>query len=187
MTTLQSSVFADPPLTGGKGSRALAAAAGNVTNSRLADSLNLSVSAAGLDDLTMSESKGDQLKAAFLLFCKRSMGQSVSIVAELFPASDGAAASTAAVVDSALDRLVANMSQDLIEDFPASDPRWMESAEGVASASSGALSSVGTSTSLLILHQLRDKQTAHDFYINFLKEVGLWDRVSETSHFFSKL
>ena len=185
MTTLQSSVFADPPLTGGKGSRALAAAAGNVTNSRLADSLNLSVSAAGLDDLTMSESKGDQLKAAFLLFCKRSMGQSVSIVAELFPASDGA--TVAAVVDSALDRLVANMSQDLIEDFPASDPRWMESAEGVASASSGALSSVGTSTSLLILHQLRDKQTAHDFYINFLKEVGLWDRVSETSHFFSKL
>ena len=52
----------------------------------------------------------------------------------------------------------------------------MESAEGVAAASS-ALSSVGTSTSLLILHQLRDKQTAHDFYINFLKDVGLWDRV----------
>ena len=31
-------------------------------SSRLADSLNLSVSAAGLEDLTMSESKGDQLK-----------------------------------------------------------------------------------------------------------------------------
>ena len=168
---MQSSVFADTPVTGGKGSRALAAAAGNVTNSRLADSLNLSVSAAGLEDLTMSESKGDQLKAAFLLFCKRNMSQSVSIVADLFPASD--AASTAAnTVDSSLDRLVANMSQDLIEDFPASDPRWMESAEGGSSASS-----VGTSTSLLILHQLRDKQTAHDFYINFLKEVGLWDRV----------
>ena len=171
MKYLQSSVFADTPVTGGKGSRALAAAVGNVTNSRLADSLNLSVSAAGLEDLTMSESKGDQLKAAFLLFCKRNMSQSVSIVADLFPASD--TASTAAnTVDSALDRLVANMSQDLIEDFPASDPRWMESAEGGSSSSS-----VGTSTSLLILHQLRDKQTAHDFYINFLKEVGLWDRV----------
>ena len=174
MTTFQSSVFADTPVTGGKGSRALAAAAGNVTNSRLADSLNLSVSAAGLEDLTMSESKGDQLKAAFLLFCKRNMGQSVSIVAELFPASDAAPSSSSAhPVDSALDRLVANMSQDLIEDFPASDPRWMESAEGGSSSTS-----VGTSTSLLILHQLRDKQTAHDFYVNFLKEVGLWDRVS---------
>ena len=187
MTTFQSSVFADTPVTGGKGSRALAAAAGNVTNSRLADSLNLSVSAAGLEDLTMSESKGDQLKAAFLLFCKRNMGQSVSIVAELFPASDAASTSASATaVDSALDRLVANMSQDLIEDFPASDPRWMESAEGVA-ASSSSVSSVGTSTSLLILHQLRDKQTAHDFYINFLKEVGLWDRVSETSQLYYEL
>ena len=37
---------------------------------RLSESLNLSVSQAGLDNLTMSESKKDQLKAAFLLFCK---------------------------------------------------------------------------------------------------------------------
>ncbi len=36
--------------------------------------LNLSVvSQSGLDNLTMSESKSDQLKAAFLLFCKRNM------------------------------------------------------------------------------------------------------------------
>ena len=173
----QSSLFPDTPVAGGKGGRSLAAATA-ASNSRLADSLNLSVSAAGLEDLTMSESKGDQLKAAFLLFCKRNMGQSVAIVAELFPAS--AAAGASAAVDSSLDRLVASMSQDLIEDFPASDPRWMESAEGVAAASSS-LSSVGTSTSLLILHQLRDKQTAHDFYINFLKEVGLWDRLSSVT------
>ena len=172
-------MVADTSVAGGKGSRALAATASvGVTNSsRLADSLNLSVSAAGLEDLTMSESKGDQLKAAFLLFCKRNMTQSVSIVAELFPASSS---SSASAVDSALDRLVAAMSQDLIEDFPASDPRWMESAEGGSSSTS-----VGTSTSLLILHQLRDKQTAHDFYVNFLKEVGLWDRVRRPFDSFS--
>ena len=39
--------------------------------SKLSESLNLSVSQAGLENLTMSESKKDQLKAAFLLFCKR--------------------------------------------------------------------------------------------------------------------
>ena len=39
----------------------------------------------GLDNLTMSESKTDQLKAAFLLFCKRSTGQAQSIVEDLFP------------------------------------------------------------------------------------------------------
>ena len=42
---------------------------------KLSESLNLSVSQAGLDNLTMSESKKDQLKAAFLLFCKREFNQ----------------------------------------------------------------------------------------------------------------
>ena len=31
--------------------------------------------------------------------------------------------------------------------------------------------------SLLILHQLEDKQMALEVYISFLKEVGLWQRV----------
>ncbi len=34
-----------------------------------------------------------------------------------------------------------------------------------------------TTTSLLILHQLEDKQMALDCYFGFLKEVGLWNRV----------
>ena len=42
---------------------------------RLSESLNCSVSAKGLQDLTMSESLTDQLKAAFLQYCKRSHGQ----------------------------------------------------------------------------------------------------------------
>ena len=36
---------------------------------RFTESLNMSVSQAGLENLTMSESKKDQLKAAFLLYC----------------------------------------------------------------------------------------------------------------------
>jgi hypothetical protein len=38
---------------------------------RLSESLNMSISQAGLENLTMSESKKDQLKAAFLLFCRK--------------------------------------------------------------------------------------------------------------------
>ena len=90
--------------------------------SRLCDSLNVSVSAAGLENLTMSESLTDQLKAAFLQFCKRSNAQAQAIVEELFPQDD-----TAELVDSTLDRLVVGLSKDLIDDFPASDPRWVES------------------------------------------------------------
>ncbi len=74
--------------------------------------------------------------------------------------------------DSALDRLVVSMSADLIDDFPASDPRWLKTVPA-AEASGG----VGSTMSLLILHQLEDKQTALEVYISFLKEVGLWKRV----------
>ena len=75
--------------------------------------------------------------------------------------------------DSSLDRLVVSMSADLIDDFPASDPRWLKTVPG-SEASGG----VGSTMSLLILHQLEDKQTALEVYISFLKEVGLWNRVS---------
>ena len=39
---------------------------------------------------------------------------------------------------------------------------------------------MGATTSLLILRQLEDKKVCLDFYINFLQEVGIWDRVRKT-------
>ncbi len=118
----------------------------------------------------------------------------MSLVRELFPSADRASSSSAALIDSSLDRLVLAMSGDLVDDFPASDPRWMESvpasesaqlaatpADGSASAATASSSSsgtVGATMSLLILHQLEDKQTALEFYINFLQEVGLWQQVN---------
>ena len=139
--------------------------------SRLCDSLNVSVSAAGLENLTMSESLTDQLKAAFLQFCKRSTAQAEAIVEELFPQDD-----TAELVDSTLDRLVVGLSKDLIDDFPASDPRWVESLP-----QSGTVG-VGSSMSLLVLHQLEDKLACNQFYITFLKSVGLWPRLAAITH-----
>ena len=137
---------------------------------KLSESLNLSVSQAGLDNLTMSESKKDQLKAAFLLFCRREFNQASSIVEEIFPQK-----SEADEADSSLDRLVVAMSADLIDDFPASDPRWLVTVPGAEA------SGIGSTMSLLILHQLEDKQTALEVYINFLKEVGLWKRLTGVS------
>ena len=61
----------------------------SASTSRLAESLNLSVSQAGLENLTMSESKSDQLKAAFLLYCKRSLVSAncvpMQVTLEAFP------------------------------------------------------------------------------------------------------
>jgi len=115
----------------------------------------------------MSESKTDQLKAAFLLFCKRCVGQSQSIIEDLFPDQQ-----STEKVDSALDRLVLSLSKDLIDDFPASDPRWMESLPASQVAGTG-----GT-MSMLVLHQLEDKLTCHELFIDFLKATGLWSRLS---------
>jgi len=137
------------------------------SKSRLCDSLNVSVSAAGLENLTMSESLTDQLKAAFLLHCKRSNNQAEDIVQELFPTDD-----SPEVLDSNLDRLVIGLSKDLIDDFPASDPRWVESLPQSGTAG------IGSSSSLLVLHQLEEKLTCHQYFLGFLKSVGLWSRLS---------
>ena len=76
----------------------------------------------------MSESKKDQLKAAFLLVCKGNTAEAKYIVDQLFPPDN---ADTQYQSDSndpypSLDRLVISMSNDLIDDLPASDPRWLE-------------------------------------------------------------
>jgi len=139
--------------------------------SRLCESLNVSVSAAGLENLTMSESLTDQLKAAFLQFCKRSNAQAEAIIEELFPVED-----LVEPIDSTLDRLVVGLSKDLIDDFPASDPRWVESLP-----QSGTVG-VASSMSLLVLHQLEDKLTCHQILITFLKSVGLWPRLTAITH-----
>ena len=134
----------------------------------------------------MSESKKDQLKAAFLLFCKRNPGEAKYIVDHLFPKedADGDQQLDLNATNSSLDRLVISMSTDLIDDLPASDPRWLETLPaselgtgGQAMDGSLAIEGIGSS-SLVILHQLEDKQTALDVYISFLKEVGLWQRLS---------
>ena len=152
---------------------------------QISDSLNLSISQAGLDNLTMSESKKDQLKAAFLLYCKRNVSEAKYIVEHLFPPEE----SSGSRLDPneaypSLDRLVISMSTDLIDDLPASDPRWLETLPASELAGGGqykegntAIDGIGSS-SLVILHQLEDKQTALDVYINFLKDVGLWQKLT---------
>jgi nuclear pore complex protein Nup133 len=68
--------------------------------------------------------------------------------------------------------------QDLLDDFPASDPRWVESLPQ-GGGGSGAMTGVSAATSsLLVLHQLEDKLRCHEFLISFLKDCGLWTRLA---------
>ena len=99
----------------------------------------------------------------------------------MFPASpDGISVVGGDEPDASMDRLVVAISTDLIDDLPSSDPRWLET---LPASESAAASSVKATNSLLILRQLEDKKVCLDFYLNFLREVGIWDRVSAISLF----
>lgn len=97
-------------------------------------------------------------------------GQATSIVEDLFPPSH-----VITETDSPLDRLVVGLSRDLIDDYPASDPRWMKS---VPASEIG----LGSTMSMLVQHQIEDKMHALEFYKNFLKDVGVWERVRSLSN-----
>ena len=73
---------------------------------------------------------------------------------ELFPGSD----------TSQLDSAVLQLSINLLDDTPATDPRWAE-------AMKGPMGGTAAPTSLIVLNQLKDKTTAHQYFISFLQQV----------------
>ncbi|XP_043926669.1 nuclear pore complex protein Nup133 [Protopterus annectens] len=105
------------------------------------------------------EDKARLLKNAFLQFSRKDSLTAQQIVEELFPSAMDLQA------DVELDRAVSRIGLDLIDDYPASDPRWAESVPDEAAGFSH--------TSLILLHQLEDKMKAHSFYMDFLNQTGL--------------
>uniref|UniRef100_A0A8D0G1L1 Nuclear pore complex protein Nup133 n=1 Tax=Sphenodon punctatus TaxID=8508 RepID=A0A8D0G1L1_SPHPU len=112
------------------------------------------------------EDKTKFLKAAFLQYCRKDIIGAQSIVIELFPPHADLDS------DTELDRAVTQISVDLVDDYPASDPRWAESVpEGTAGFSN---------TSLILLHQLEDKTKAYSFFIDFLHQAGLFEHLGSS-------
>ena len=63
------------------------------------------------------------------MFCKREINEAIYIVEQLFPSAFPTNSGDIApepADSTSLDRLVISMSGDLIDDMPASDPRWLE-------------------------------------------------------------
>ncbi|KAL0609345.1 Nuclear pore complex protein Nup133 [Plecturocebus cupreus] len=109
------------------------------------------------------EDKIKLLKAAFLQYCRKDLGHAQIVVEELFSSHSDLDS------DSELDRAVTQISVDLMDDYPASDPRWAESVPEEVPGFSN--------TSLIILHQLEDKMKAHSFLMDFIHQVGLFGRL----------
>ncbi|XP_026166139.1 nuclear pore complex protein Nup133-like [Mastacembelus armatus] len=113
------------------------------------------------------EDKTKLLKAAFLQFCRNDLVGAQMVIDEIFPADgDGEEGAD-------LDSVVTQINLDLVDDYPASDPRW---AESVPDESAGF-----PLTSLIILHQLEDKMKAHGCFMDFLLQVGLLDRLGQVT------
>ncbi|ESO92060.1 hypothetical protein LOTGIDRAFT_233315 [Lottia gigantea] len=117
-------------------------------------------------ELSQSDSKSARLKAAFLSSISGNIQQAQSILSELFPPELSSEDGTGSEVDE----LVVGLSCDVIDDYPASDPRWAQNIKQGDVTNS--------SSSLLILQQLKDKEKAHSYLIAFLKKLHLWDRLS---------
>ncbi|KAM5235648.1 nuclear pore complex protein Nup133 [Ctenodactylus gundi] len=137
----------------------------------LEESLASSVAGAGSESVVFETTKSETvaqedktklLKAAFLQYCRRDLVHAQTMADELFSPSDLDS-------DSELDKAVTQISVDLVDDYPASDPRWAESVPEEAPGLSN--------SSLIILHQLEDKMKAHGLLVDFLHQVGLFGRL----------
>lgn len=115
------------------------------------------------NEIIAQEDKTKVLKAAFLQYCRKDLGHAQTMVDELFSSHSDLDS------DCELDRAVTQISVDLVDDYPASDPRWAESVPEEAPGFSN--------TSLIILHQLEDKMKAHSFLMDFIHQVGLFGRL----------
>ncbi|CAH0552008.1 unnamed protein product [Brassicogethes aeneus] len=104
-----------------------------------------------------------QLKAAFICHVQK-QPQYQEILNDLFSSE----ITSLPGIDSPLDKTVIRTCQELLDDMPASDPRWMKDAP----------LGIGSSYSMQVLHQLEDKQKAYSLFLRFLKETGLWNKLS---------
>jgi len=114
-----------------------------------------------------------QLKAAFLYHLKRNNNMVKTIVGELLRSVTGADPNGAPMDAYKLDRIVITIAEDLAEDIPVSDPRW-EEALGDQESNRHA---IGSSRSMQIINQLRDKIIAFQHFIAFLHSSGVWEKV----------
>nr|XP_019610340.1 PREDICTED: nuclear pore complex protein Nup133 isoform X2 [Rhinolophus sinicus] len=103
------------------------------------------------------------LKAAFLQYCRKDLGHAQMTVDELLSSHSGRD------TNGDLDGAVVQISVDLMDDYPASDPRWVASVPEEPPGFSKA--------SLIILHQLDDKMKAHSLFMDFIHQVGLFERL----------
>lgn len=132
--------------------------------------VNLSMYELDPDEMQQQgDDAADQLKAAFIFHLKGQVNSCASILNDLFPKD-----SLQPENDSTLDLTVYQIALDLAEDLPAADPRWDQSNGG----NSSRRNALGSSTSLQIVQQLKEKNLAMTHFVEFLHATKLWARLT---------
>lgn len=105
------------------------------------------------------------LKDSFQFYLKKEERQSQAAIDEILK--------TISTDPAKLDIICVELSEKLIDDVPAHDPRWAElSGKSVSGAGGKSMN-----TNLIISNQLRGKIRLHEYFLTFLRKLGLWDRV----------
>ncbi|EDW82956.1 uncharacterized protein Dwil_GK22571 [Drosophila willistoni] len=115
------------------------------------------------------------LKAAFLYCVKGNHNMVKTIVGELLRNVAEADPNGAPLDAYKLDRIVITIAEDLAEDLPIADPRWEDTIEEQQESNRHGL---GSSRSMQIINQLRDKVVAMQHFIEFLHSSGVWDKLN---------
>lgn len=114
-----------------------------------------------------SGSNETRLKSAFLQFVSRKLENCRALIKQACPeepsTTDG----------FNLDKTVFKVGEDLVNDIPINDPRWL----GVQNEPTI------RSSSMVILSHLEEKQQALQWYLKFLQELGLWHRMRQINKY----
>lgn len=102
----------------------------------------------------------NQMKAAFIYHLKKNFEKTSEILSHLMDNRNSS-------MD--INRIVVEIAKDLAEDIPASDPRWEQ-----IKFSKNAL---GSSFSMQIIQQLKEKKIAYNIFIDFLHSTDIWSKV----------
>jgi len=106
----------------------------------------------------------NRLKEAFQCYLKKEERESQAILDELLR-------SNAMSMEKKLDFLCVELSEKLIDDMPAHDPRWAE-----------LNNKKSMNTNLIISNQLKGKIRLHEYFLTFLKKFTLWEKLSMVSY-----
>ncbi|XP_067617960.1 nuclear pore complex protein Nup133 [Eurosta solidaginis] len=116
-----------------------------------------------------------QLKSAFIYRLKHNNNMCNTILNDLLRnMSEGQTGSTTLADANQLDRIVITIAEDLAEDLPAADPRWEQLWTEGGHSNKHAL---GSSSSLQILTQLKEKCLALRHFVEFLHSTGIWEKL----------